>query len=83
MNYPELPGKIRHDICEWWKTVHQNGDQPWREALQELKAKDEFPLLKLGVDLLSGRIPLEASLASPNFVERRVAEIVRDFKGAG
>src|SRR4029450_11806962 len=51
MNYPELPGKIRHDICEWWKTVHADGHQPWREALQELKARDEFPILKLGVDL--------------------------------
>jgi hypothetical protein len=82
MNYPELPGKIRHDICEWWKTVHADGAQPWREALGELKKRDEFPILKLGVDLNEGRLPLEASLSSSNFIERRVAEIVRDFKGA-
>jgi hypothetical protein len=81
MNYPELPGKIRHDICEWWKTVHADGHQPWREALQELKARDEFPILKLGVDLNEGRLPLDASLESANFIERKVAEIVRGFKG--
>ncbi len=81
MNYPELPGKIRHDICEWWKTVHADGGQPWREALAELKQRDEFPILKLGVDLNEERLPLEASLTSANFIERRVAEIVRDFKG--
>jgi len=82
MNYPELPGKIRHDICEWWKTVHADGGQPWREALQELKARDEFPILKLGVDLNEGRLPLAASLESANFIERKVAEIVKAFKGA-
>ena len=81
MNYPELPGKVRHDICEWWKTVHAAGNLPWRQALEELKARDEFPMLKLGVDLIQGRVPLEAALASENFVERRVAEIVRDFQG--
>ena len=83
MNYPELPGKVRHDICEWWKTVHEAGDQPWREALEELKARDEFPMLKLGVDLLEGRASVEEALASPNFIERRVAEIVRDFQEGG
>ena len=81
MDYPELPGKIRHEICEWWKTVHADGTQPWREALEELKAKDEFPMLKLGVDLVEGRASLEEALASSNFIERKVAEIVRDFKG--
>jgi hypothetical protein len=80
MNYPELPGKIRHEICEWWKTVHADGGQPWREALEELKTKDEFPILKLGVDLNEGRVPMEQALQSANFIERRVAEIVRDFK---
>lgn len=79
MDYAELPGKVRHDLCEWWKTIDRTG--PWREALQELKTKNEFPLLKLGVDLVEGRMSLEASLASQNFIERRVAEIVRDFKG--
>ncbi len=81
MHYPELPGKVRHDICEWWKTVHAAGEQPWREALHELKARDEFPILKLGVDLIEGRVAVEQSLASANFIERRVAEIVRSFKG--
>ena len=80
MQYPELPGKVRHDICEWWKTVHEAAQAGWREALEDLKARDEFPLLKLGVDLIEGRAPLDAALASPNFVERRVAEIVRDYQ---
>lgn len=79
MLYPELPGKVRHDICEWWKTIDRT--QPWREALEDLKAKDEFPLLKLGVDLIEGRVPIQEALASENFIERRVGEIVRDFKG--
>ena len=80
MNYPELPGKLRHDICEWWKTMHAEGTHPWREALEDLKRRDEFPILKLGVDLVEGRLPLETSLGAENFIERRVAEIVREFK---
>ncbi len=61
--------------------MHAEGNHAWREALEDLKERDEFPILKLGVDLVEGRLPLDRSLQAENFIERRVAEIVRDFKG--